>query len=130
MMAGKIKISELKEFDIAEYLDDDETIASYLNDAIEISTSSGDPNVFKVALGNIARARGMGEIAKKSGLGRESLYKTFAPEAKPRFDTMQRVFASMNMQMKLVPIEQTMIEIGSKPSKPKAVARRAKRKYA
>ena len=52
---------------------------------------SGDPDLLLLALGDIARARGMAQIAKDTGLGRESLYKALAPGAKPRFDTILKV---------------------------------------
>jgi probable addiction module antidote protein len=67
-------------FDPAEFLDSEEVIAEYLSAAIE----DPNPDVFLRAMANAARARGIGEIAKSSGLGRESLYKALAPGAKVR----------------------------------------------
>lgn len=72
-------------FDAAEYLDSDEAIAAYLNEAMK----DGDPDLLLSALSDIARARGMTKIAEDSGLGRESLYKALRPGAKPGFARSQ-----------------------------------------
>ena len=64
-------------YDTADYLTDEETIAEYLSVALQ------DPDMLLVAVKNIARARGMAQLAKDTGLGRESLYKALAPGAKP-----------------------------------------------
>ncbi|GGA14802.1 addiction module antidote protein [Dyella caseinilytica] len=89
------QIRNLKTFDPAEYLNTDEAIAAFLEDAIE----SGDNRVFQEALSIAARARGMAEIAKAAGLGRESLYKALRPDANPRFDTVQRVLAALGVRL-------------------------------
>ena len=68
----KIKKTIYKPFDRAAYLDNYAVIAEYLSAAAEDPT----PEVFVAALGDVAKARGMAQIAKDSGLGRESLYKT------------------------------------------------------
>jgi len=86
-MTKKIKASELAEFDPSKYLDDDEAIADYIRLAIE----DGDPGLLAAALGDVARARGMTQVAQAAGLTREALYKALRPEAHPRFDTIQRV---------------------------------------
>jgi probable addiction module antidote protein len=78
---------ETAAFDAADYLDSDAAMAEYLNAAIE----DGDPDLFLVAIKDIARARGMTQLAKDSGLGRESLYKALAPGAKPRFETLAKL---------------------------------------
>lgn len=87
-----VKISE---FDASAYLDSEETIAEYLSVALE----NDDPNVFLVAIGHVAKARGMSAIAQDSGLGRESLYKAFAPGAKPRYETVQKVLQSLGVKI-------------------------------
>jgi probable addiction module antidote protein len=87
-----VKISE---FDASAYLDNEETIAEYLSAALEDS----DPNVFLSAIGQVAKARGMSAIAQDSGLGRESLYKAFAPGAKPRYETVQKVLNSLGVKI-------------------------------
>lgn len=83
------------EFDASVYLDDEETIADYLSAALEDS----DPDVFLSAIGHVAKARGMSAIALESGLGRESLYKAFAPGAKPRYETVQKVLNSLGVRI-------------------------------
>jgi probable addiction module antidote protein len=99
-MAKKIKISELPEFDAAEYLDNEEAIAEYLTAMIE----TGDPALLAAALGDIARARGMSDIAAASGLTREALYKALRPDAQPRFDTIARVCAALGVRLVAQPM--------------------------
>ena len=99
-MSKKIKISNLREFDMAEHLDDDRAIAEYLTVVME----ENDPSALAQALGTVARARGMGEIAKAAGLGREALYKALRPGAHPRFDTVQRVCAALGVRLTAVPV--------------------------
>jgi probable addiction module antidote protein len=62
-------------FDAAQYLEDDEDILGYLEEAMKIAQEDGNPSFITVALGTVARARGMSQIAKDAGLSRESLYK-------------------------------------------------------
>ena len=92
--------SELIEFDMAEYLDSDEMISEYLSQVLE----DGDNEEFLRAIGYIAKAKGMSEIAKESGLGRESLYKAFRPNAKPRFETVIQVLKALNLNFETKPI--------------------------
>ena len=98
-------MTKLAKFDAAEYLDSNEVIAEYLNAALE----DEDPNVFLAAIGDIAKARGMTELAKESGLGRESLYKALAPGAKPRYDTVLRVIRALGVELHTVPTHQKSI---------------------
>lgn len=98
-MSKKIKVSDLPEFDVTEYLEDDQAIAEYLTVVME----ENDPALLAVALGDIARARGMSDIAKAAGLGREALYKALRPGAQPRFDTVQRVCAALGVRLTAVP---------------------------
>lgn len=84
-----------REFDAAEYLGSEESIAAFVGDAIE----SGDAVVIQNALGTAARARGMAQIADATGLGRESLYKALRPEAKPRFDTVLKVMSALGIKI-------------------------------
>ena len=86
---------QIKDFDPSEYLDDEETIAEYLTAALE----SDNPDVFLSAVGHVAKAKGMSTIAKESNLGRESLYKAFAPGAKPRYDTVIKVLSSLGVKL-------------------------------
>ena len=73
-------MTQFTHFDAADYLDNEETIAAYLTEALE----DPDPDMFIIAVKTVARARGMTQLAKDSGLGRESLYKALSPGAKPR----------------------------------------------
>lgn len=94
-MRRKIKISQLAEFDPSRYLDDDEAIADYIRLAIE----DGDPGLLAAALGDVARARGMTQIAQATGLTREALYKALRPDAQPRFDTIQKVCSALGVKL-------------------------------
>ena len=94
-MTKRIKAADLPEFDAARYLDSKKAIAAYLTDILE----AGDPALLAAALGDIARARGMGEIAKASGITREALYKALRPGSAPRFDTVSRVCAALGVRL-------------------------------
>ena len=85
----------LKPFKASDYLDNDEVIAEYLTLALE----DPDPDAFLVAVRDIAKARGMSTIAEKSGLGRESLYKTLRPGAQPRFETIRRLLEALGVKL-------------------------------
>ena len=85
----------ISEYDTAEFLDNEELIAEYLAVAME----DPDPDVFIAALATVARARGMTQLAKDSGLSRESLYKTLAPGAKPRFETIVKITKALGVPM-------------------------------
>jgi len=91
--------SKLQTFDITEYLDSQEAIAEYLSQVLE----DGDTDEFIRAIGYIAKAKGMTLIAKETGLGRESLYKAFRPNAKPRFDTVIKVMNAFSIQLSAKP---------------------------
>ena len=91
----KIKVSDLPEFDAAEYLDSDEAVAEYLTAVLERDDSS----LLAAALGDIARARGMSDIARASGLTREALYRALRPNAQPRFDTVARVCTALGVKL-------------------------------
>ncbi len=88
-------------FDVAEYLDSDEAIAAYLNEAIE----ENDSDLFLSALADIARARSMSKVAEDSGLGRESLYKALRPGAKPGFATISKIMGALGVRMVAKPVK-------------------------
>jgi len=88
-------MSNLTTFDVSQYLDSKEMIAEYLSQVL----ADGDTNELLEAIGNIAKARGMSQIAKDTGLGRESLYKTFQDGAKPRFETVMKVLNSFGVKL-------------------------------
>ena len=94
-MTKRIKVAELPEFDAASHLASEAAIAAYLTDILE----AHDPALLAAALGDIARARGMSEIAKASGITREALYKALRPDAQPRFDTVNRVCAALGVRL-------------------------------
>jgi probable addiction module antidote protein len=66
--------------------------------------STWDADLLLLALGDVARARGMAQVAKDAGLGRESLYKALAPGAKPRFDTIMKVAKALGVRLSAVPV--------------------------
>lgn len=92
---------KLRPFDPARYLTDDAAIAEYMTAILE----EGDPDLLLLALGDIARAKGMSQIAKDSGLGRESLYKALTPGAKPRFDTVLKVAKALGVKFTAQPVQ-------------------------
>lgn len=86
---------KIKEFDTAEYLTNEQEIALYLEDILE----SGDPKLIAHALGNIAKARGMTELAKQTGIKRESLYKSLSSTGNPEFGTILKVLKALNIRL-------------------------------
>jgi probable addiction module antidote protein len=88
-------------FDAAEYLEDEEAIAEYLEEAMKIATEDSDPSFLTVALGTVARARGMSQIAKDSGLSRESLYKALGAEGNPEFGTVLKVLQALGLKLSI-----------------------------
>lgn len=79
--------TEFTDYDTSEYLETEQDIIAYLNAAAEYD----DPVLMQVALGNVAKARGMGQIAKEAGVGRESLYKSLSKDGNPSFATILKV---------------------------------------
>ena len=86
---------KITDFDPAAYLDSEETIAEYLTVTLE----ENDPDLLLAALSNVAKARGMPQIARNSGLGRESLYKVLTPGSKPRFETIMKVMHALGVKL-------------------------------
>ncbi len=96
--------------DISELLDTEEKISAYLSAVIE----DNDYGLLLQAIGHIAKARGISKIAETTGLGRESLYKSFAENAQPKFDTVVRVLNAMNISIQFTSRE-TEVPIAKKP---------------
>lgn len=94
-----VKISELKRFDITEHLDSEQAIAEYLTAMLE----ENDPALLAAAVGDIAKARGMTQIAKDAGVSRESLYKSLGGSSIPRFDTLSKVIDALGVKLVAVP---------------------------
>lgn len=91
---------KLVAFDAARYLNDDEAIAEYMTAILE----TNDPELLLLALNDVARAKGMAQVAKDAGLGRESLYKALAPGAKPRFETVMKVARALGVKFTAQPV--------------------------
>ncbi|MCL1960483.1 MAG: putative addiction module antidote protein [Desulfovibrionaceae bacterium] len=96
-MDKKIKVSDLPVFDAAQYLDSDEMIAAYL----AVSMEDDDPAELVRALGTVARARGMTQLARETGLAREALYRSLSADGNPSFATITKVMHTLGL--KLVP---------------------------
>ncbi|MGA2218171.1 MAG: addiction module antidote protein [Terracidiphilus sp.] len=99
-MKKTINGHELPEFDPAKYFDNEESIAVYLTGILE----ANDAALLASALGDIARARGMTEIAKAAGITREALYRALRPDSAPRFDTISRVCTALGVRLVAQPI--------------------------
>lgn len=83
-----------------DYLESEDEIMSYLNDAyLNDAYLDDDPGVFVVALGNFARHYGISRLSSETGLNRESLYKAFSGSVQPKWDTIQRVMKAMHIQL-------------------------------
>jgi len=94
-----MKSSKTRPFDPAKYLDNDEAIAEYLTDALE----TGDPAFVSDALGVVARARGMSDVARTAGMSRESLYRALSADGNPKFETVLRVMHALGLQFSASP---------------------------
>ncbi len=88
----KIKTSPL---DVSEYLADSADMAAYLQAVLE----ENDPVLLRLALGDIAKAKGMSDIAKQVGVNRQSLYKSLSQDGNPAYDTVQKVIAALGMKL-------------------------------
>lgn len=99
-MSTRIKVDELPAFDGAPYLDSDDAVAAYLTDILQ----ANDAGLLSAALGDIARARGMTDIAKAAGITREALYKALRPGSAPRFDTVNRVCTALGVRLVVQPL--------------------------
>jgi len=84
-------------WDAADYLKSDEDIAQYLEAVFE----DGDPALVAAALGDVARAKGMSQVARAAGLGRESLYKALSSSGNPEFATVLKVIRALGLKIKL-----------------------------
>ena len=93
------KDSELPDFDAAEYLDTDEDVAAYLTAILEENNLA----LLAAALGDIARARGLTQVAKDSDSTREALYKALRAGSEPRFDTISRDCAALGVRLMAQP---------------------------
>lgn len=90
------KKTKTRAWDVVEHLETKEDMAAYLEAALE----DGDPVLVAAALGDIARAKGMADIARETGLGRESLYKALSPEGNPEFATVLKVVKALGLRLR------------------------------
>ena len=88
-------------WDAAEHLNSDEEMAAYLEAALE----EGEPSLVAAALGDIARARGMTQLARETGLGRESLYKALSQSGNPEFSTILKVIEALGLRLHASPMK-------------------------
>ncbi len=95
MKKKKLNISTLDKFDAIDYLKSDKDIAEYLTAVLE----DGDPGLFMAAIGDIAKAKGMMEISKKSGVTREALYRALKIDSQPRFETVAKVIHALGLRL-------------------------------
>lgn len=87
-------------FNVADYLDEPEVIAEYLSAAAD----DDNPDVLLAALGEVAKAIGMAQVARDAGLGRESLYKALQPGAHPRWETVKAVMNALKFRLSVTPV--------------------------
>ena len=88
-------MTKFERFDASRYLESEEAIAEFLSAALE----DENPRVFVAALGAVAKARGMSQIARDAGLGRESLYKALSPDSKLRYETVHKLMTSLGLKL-------------------------------
>ena len=106
-MSANKKSSALIPFDAAHYLTDEASIAAYLDAVLEAE----DPDLLLLALGDVARARGMTEVARSAGLGRESLYKALTPGAQPRLPTVMKVMHALGLRLRVQPLKDSTKQV-------------------
>jgi probable addiction module antidote protein len=94
---------KLKKWDSAEHLKSEEDITLYL--AACFDEAADDAQFIAKALGNVARARGMTQLARDTGLGRESLYKALSGNSNPSFETVIKVAHALGFRLSAVPLE-------------------------
>ena len=88
---------KLKKWDVVEQIKTDEDMALYLDACME--EDPGDGSLIRAALGDIARARGMSQLARDTGLAREGLYKALSPEGNPEFATVMKVIKALGLKL-------------------------------
>jgi probable addiction module antidote protein len=86
-------------FDVTEFLDSDESVSAYISEALAI----GDPSFIADAIGVVARAKGMTQIAKLAGLSRESLYKALSEHGNPELSTLLKVIKALGLELSALP---------------------------
>jgi len=97
----KLRIEEIPDFDFARHLDTEEKIAAYLDAVLE----DNDMELLIAALGDVARARGMTQVAEDSGVSREALYRALKKDKKPRFETVSKVCTALGLRLTVQPLQ-------------------------
>lgn len=92
---------DLRPWDAAEFLKTEEEIAAYLDECL----ADGDPRLLAVALGTVARARNMSQLARDVGMTREGLYKALSDEGNPSFATVSKVAAALGLRLRVEPVD-------------------------
>jgi len=103
---------KLKKWDVTEHMDNEEYISEYLKAAFE----SGDISEITRALGDVARARNMSDLAEKMGISRQGLYKTLSENGNPEFATIQKLITALGLQMSIISPNKTIRKRMSSPS--------------
>jgi probable addiction module antidote protein len=88
--------TKTRRWDAAEHLKTEADMVAYL----EVALEDGDPQLVAVVLGDIARAKGMAQLARDTGLGRESLYKALSAEGNPEFATVLKVIRALGLRLR------------------------------
>lgn len=96
-------MAHFNKFDVADHLNDAETIAAYLTEAFE----SNDAAVIARSIGTVARSKGMAGVAERAGVSRESLYKSLNGQSKPEFETIRKILAALGVKLVAEPIQDT-----------------------
>lgn len=99
-MADKKASKKAQAYDAVDFLETEEDIVAYLKAALE----DGDPGLVSAALGDIARARGMTQLAKETGITRDGLYKALSPTGNPSFATVQKVVRALGYKLDVEPV--------------------------
>ena len=94
-MSKRTTVAELRKFDAAAHINDGVAIAAHLTGILQ----THDSTLLTAALGDIARAHGIGEIAKAAGMSRQGLHKALRHDSAPRFDTVSRVCTALGVQL-------------------------------
>jgi probable addiction module antidote protein len=95
------KVTETRPWDAAEHLETEEDMVAYLDAALE----DGEPTLIVAVLGDIARAKGMTQVAREAGLGRESLYKALSTTGNPEFATILKVVSALGLRLHVEPAQ-------------------------
>lgn len=90
-----MKKAAVREYETARCMESEEMISEYLSVCLE----DPNPDVFAAALCEVPKARGVAQLAKETGLSRESLYKTFSPGTKPRFETILKIANALGVHI-------------------------------